>query len=80
MSGCVVTEYLVLMQKHPWFRQGLPQNLEVDTYNGHYVKLSKQAADNTGDNKDTYFVILASWSSACLFTSFEATAPPLDCH
>ncbi|CAL8464979.1 g4514 [Coccomyxa elongata] len=34
------------IQKHPWFRKGLPPNLEVDTYNGHYVSLSKQAVDN----------------------------------
>lgn len=39
---------VVFLQKHPWFRKGLPPNLEVDTYNGHYVSLSKQAVDNAG--------------------------------
>jgi DnaJ-domain-containing protein 1 len=35
-----------MLQKHPWFRKGLPENLEVDAYNAHYVNLSKQAADS----------------------------------
>ena len=29
------------MQKHPWFRKGLPESLDVDAYNSHFVELSK---------------------------------------
>ena len=28
-------------QKHPWFRKGLPDSLDVDKYNAHFVALSK---------------------------------------
>lgn len=28
-------------QKHPWFRKGLPESLDVDAYNSHFVELSK---------------------------------------
>lgn len=35
-----------MLQKHPWFRTGLPETLEVDTYNAHYVNLSQQASDS----------------------------------
>ena len=31
------------MQKHPWYRKGLPQGLQLDAYNSHYVELSKAA-------------------------------------
>ncbi len=56
---------VVHVQKHPWFRHGLPQNLEVDTYNGHYVKLSKQAADNAGNGGCVHPIGL---SRCCSFT------------
>ena len=29
------------VQKHPWFRKGLPESLDVDAYNSHFVELSK---------------------------------------
>ena len=29
------------LQKHPWFRKGLPDSLDVDKYNSHFVELSK---------------------------------------
>ncbi len=29
------------MQKHPWFRKGLPESLNIDDYNSHFVELSK---------------------------------------
>ncbi|CAK0785101.1 hypothetical protein CVIRNUC_008307 [Coccomyxa viridis] len=31
------------IQKHPWYRTGLPQGLQIDAYNAHYVDLSKAA-------------------------------------
>ncbi len=29
------------LQKHPWFRKGLPDSLDVDKYNSHFVELSR---------------------------------------
>ena len=31
----------LLLQEHPWFRKGLPDTLNVDEYNSHFVELSK---------------------------------------
>lgn len=36
----------VALQKHPWYRKGLPQGLQLDAYNLHYVELSKAAANS----------------------------------
>ena len=35
------------VQKHPWYQKGLPKGLQLDSYNLHYVELSKAAANST---------------------------------
>jgi hypothetical protein len=80
MSHLLHSCILLCAQKHPWFRHGLPQNLEVDTYNGHYVKLSKQAADNAGDEPCTLTACPPSchpYTCSCVYpASPSCIAPP----
>ncbi|CAL5229102.1 g12364 [Coccomyxa viridis] len=35
------------IQKHPWYQKALPKGLQLDTYNLHYVELSRAAASST---------------------------------
>lgn len=35
------------VQKHPWYQKGLPEGLQLESYNLHYVELSKAAANST---------------------------------
>ena len=35
------------VQKHPWYQKALPKGLQLDTYNLHYVELSRAAASST---------------------------------
>ena len=35
----------VAAQLHPWFRKGLPPGINKDTYNAHYLRLSRETGD-----------------------------------
>ena len=32
-------------QLHPWFRRGMPPELDLDVYNAHYLHLSRETGD-----------------------------------
>ena len=32
-------------QLHPWFRSGMPPELDLDVYNAHYLHLSRETGD-----------------------------------
>ena len=32
-------------QLHPWFRRGMPPELDLDVYNEHYLRLSRETGD-----------------------------------